>query len=267
MPNIDGPQQLRFLAGFPPGEYTLILRRFDDGAGVLLVRDADGATRRIPIDRDVTTELRLLVRVTREAGAITIDVLTADARPAPTDVRETLPTPRPTATDRPREAATATLTATRPPDLAAMREQYVLAIRAQYLAQLGNALLGGDAPALTTALRAATEGDATVVRLLVLGEQLRNRNVQLRIIQLLGQRPTLALSLWLDEGGDNLEALRAAVLTTLARVEGDRDDSGSGLVPSDRPAEGGVIAETTDVAKAETTGAVAIDSVQRSDER
>ncbi len=218
MPDIRGPQQLRFLAGFPPGEYTLILRRFADGEGALVVRDASGTVHRVPIDRDVNTELRLVVRVTRADSAVNIEVLTADARPAPADVTETLPTPRPEPTSA---ADRATPTTTAATDLSSAREELVRRLGAEYLATLANALQSGDAEALTQALRAATEGDAAVAKLLVLREQLQNRTVQLRIIQVLGLRASLPLSLWLDQGDGNLERLRAAVLTALDRVEVD----------------------------------------------
>ena len=239
MPDIRGPQQLRFLAGFPPGEYTLILRRFDDGEGALVIRDANGTVHRVPIDRDVNTELRLVVRVTRTDGAVNIEVLAADARPAPADVTETLPTPRPeptsAATDRP------TATATAATDFSSAREELVRRLGAEYLATLASALQSGDAEALTQALRAATEGDAAVAKLLVLREQLQNRTIQLRIIQVLGLRASLPLSLWLDQGEGNLERLRAAILVALDRAEADS--------PLEDPAGGTSDAPTRDDAR------------------
>jgi hypothetical protein len=216
MPDVRGPQQLSFLAGFPPGEYTLILRRFDDGEGALMIRDASGALTRLPIDRDVTTELRLQVLVTHTDGGVNVEVLAAAARPAPADVVETLPTPQATPT-RANDALSPTPSATA--NFSSAREQLLRRIAAEYLATLSGALQGGDPAAVATALRAATEGDASVARLLVLAEQLKNRTVQLRLVQILGVRTTLPLTLWLDEGEDDLEGLRAAVLIALARYE------------------------------------------------
>ena len=233
MPDVRGPQQLSFLGQFPPGEYTLILRRFDDGEGALIVRDASGTTRRIAIDRDVTTELRLVVRVTRAGGAVILEVLSAESRLAPAEVTETLPTPR----SEPADTTDAHPTATATTDLSSAREQLVRRLGAEYLATFADALQGGDADALAQALRSATEGDGSVARLLVLREQLRNRSVQLRIIQLLGLPASLPLSLWIDQGDGNLDQLRVAILVTLERFDAEAAANDGADTPSDRPSD------------------------------
>ncbi|MGE3856879.1 MAG: FecR domain-containing protein [Dehalococcoidia bacterium] len=198
----DGPQRFDFQR-LPPGDYTLVLQRFEQGDGELVL-NVNGEEHRIPLDA-ASAAAQVRVRVALEDGRPRVELAEDRPRPAPATQR---PPVRIVETQRTRQA----------PDIAAQRA--AAAARRQQNppregagtapAAVGASATRGTGPAPASAfvarLRDAVgRNDAAAIRALV-DEAATNGDAEQARVQLL----TLSALLNNDENAERVTAALGA---------------------------------------------------------
>ncbi|MSQ42525.1 MAG: hypothetical protein EXR65_05780, partial [Dehalococcoidia bacterium] len=223
----DGPQRLDFQR-LDPGVYTLLLRRFGEGAGDLVL-ESDGVEHRITLDGDTGTA-RAQVRVTLHDGQPAIELI--EDRPQRVQAERDDPV-RVVETERTRNAAGLAVQRERSeqererarptPPPARLVDPAVDA----FTRGLRDALAGGDAAAIRERLNeiVAAQDTATVqARLLVLAALAASDEAASRIARALAGDAHAALRARLVEASDTLAPaevrarLRRALLGEAIRV-------------------------------------------------